>query len=221
MSKNQNLDDFANSDMTISPDIPSDQAPAAWSCIGQTATTPRDRILSAATELFCHNGFAATGVDSIALHAGTAKSTLYAHFQSKDNLIEAVLEREGQAWRNWFFGQLNRKAGTPAQKIASVFDILELWFSDPEFYGCPFINAISESNSEDDRLRAAVSSHKSHLNLWLHAQALEMGISDPEHLVRQMTVLIDGAIVAAQVSRDAKFARVAKELATQLGQSSR
>ncbi|WP_095590197.1 TetR/AcrR family transcriptional regulator [Actibacterium ureilyticum] len=202
--------------MNINPDIPANRSPAAWSCIGQPADTPRDRILSAATELFCHNGFAATGVDTIAHHAGTAKSTLYAHFKSKDNLIEAVLEREGQAWRSWFFGQLNKTAGTPAQKIASVFDILELWFSDPEFYGCPFINAISESNSEDDRLRAAVASHKSHLNLWLHAQALEMGFSDPGALVRQMTVLIDGAIVAAQVSRDASFARVAKEIAARL-----
>lgn len=198
--------------MNIELDISTSRGPIDWSCIGRDAETPRDRILSAATELFCHNGFAATGVDGIALRAGTAKSTLYAHFKSKDNLIEAVLEREGEAWRRWFFGQLNKTAGTPAEKVTHVFDILELWFSDPEFYGCPFINAISESNSQNDRLRAAAAAHKSHLNLWLHAQALEMGMGDPEALVRQMTVLIDGAIVAAQVSRDPGFARVAKQI---------
>ncbi len=202
--------------MTIDPDFPAPTASAAWSCIGQPAKTPRDRILSAATELFCHNGFAATGVDGIALHAGTAKSTLYAHFKSKDNLIEAVLDREGQAWRNWFFGQLNRTSGTPSEKVARVFDVLEIWFSDPDFYGCPFINAISESNSEDTRLRAAAASHKSHLNLWLRAQALEMGMAEPEALVRQMTVLIDGAIVAAQVSRDPSFAQVAMAMTQKL-----
>ena len=69
----------------------------AWTCIGRKGTNPHDRILNAATELFCHRGFTATGVDTIASEAGTAKSTLYAHFESKERLIEAVLEREGKA----------------------------------------------------------------------------------------------------------------------------
>ncbi len=180
--------------------------------MGRNSNTPRDRLLNAATELFCHNGFAATGVDTIVHRAGTAKSTLYAHFKSKENLIDAVLTREGQAWRDWFFARLNATPGTPAHKLTAVFDILEEWFCDPEFYGCPFINAISEASSGNERLRAAAAAHKLHTNLWMKAQALEMGHPDPDALVRDMTVLIDGAIVAAQVSGDPSFARTAKQL---------
>jgi len=185
---------------------------AAWTCIGRPASTPRDRVLNAATELFCHQGFAATGVDTIASQAGTAKSTLYAHFKSKDKLIDAVLEREGKAWRDWFFGRLGQIKGSPGDKLCAVFDILQEWFQDPEFYGCPFINAIGEATSENESLRKAAKAHKSHVNLWIQAQAMELGFEQPDELVREMTVLIDGAIVAAQVTRDANYSEVAKSL---------
>lgn len=198
--------------MTIELKSNTFESPAAWTCIGREATTPKDRVLNAATELFCHQGFAATGVDTIVNQAGTAKSTLYAHFKSKEKLIEAVLEREGKVWRDWFFMRLGRVQGTPKDKLCAVFDILEIWFSDPEFYGCPFINAIGEATSNNEDLRRAAKNHKSHVNLWIRAQAMELGLSAPEELVREMTVLIDGAIVAAQVTRDVTYSKVAKSL---------
>lgn len=185
---------------------------SAWTCIGREASTARDRVLNAATQLFCHHGFAATGVDTIASQAGTAKSTLYAHFKSKEKLIDAVLEREGKAWRDWFFGRLGEVRGTPKEKLCAVFDILEEWFKDPEFYGCPFINAISEATSENENLRNAAKSHKSHVNLWIRAQAMELGHANPDGLVQEMTVLVDGAIVAAQVTRDSNYSKVARGL---------
>jgi len=198
--------------MTIELKSDSFDTTTAWSCIGRDAVTAKDRVLNAATELFCHHGFAATGVDTIAARAGTAKSTLYAHFGSKEKLIDSVLEREGKAWRDWFFGRLRNVRGTPRDKLLAVFDILEEWFGDPEFYGCPFINAIGEATSENERLRQAAKQHKSHVNLWIQAQAMELGLDQPDELVREMTVLIDGAIVAAQVTRDAKYSTVARRL---------
>ncbi|THH36065.1 TetR/AcrR family transcriptional regulator [Aliishimia ponticola] len=198
--------------MTIELNSDAFETAPAWTCIGRKAANPKDRVLNAATELFCHHGFAATGVDTIASRAGTAKSTLYAHFKSKEKLIDAVLEREGKAWRDWFFGRLGKIKGTPKDKLCAVFDILAEWFSDPEFYGCPFINAIGEATSENETLRNAAKVHKSHVNLWIQAQAMELGMERPDDLVREMTVLVDGAIVAAQVSRDSDFAQVAKSL---------
>lgn len=198
--------------MTVELKSHSFESATAWSCIGRDATTAKDRVLYAATELFCHHGFAATGVDTIASRAGTAKSTLYAHFGSKDKLIDAVLEREGRAWRDWFFGRLRQVRGSSRDKLLAVFDILEEWFSHPEFYGCPFINAIGEATSENERLRQAARQHKSHVNLWIKAQAIELGLNAPDDLVQEMTVLIDGAIVAAQVTRDARYSMVAKNL---------
>src|SRR6056297_933829 len=173
-----------------------------WSTIGRPARSAREKILVTAAELFCRNGFEAVGVDTIALHSGAAKSTLYKHFSSKEKLIAAVLEAEGAAWRRWFYSELAKVHGGPRARLLAVFDVLEAWFSDPNYYGCPFINAISEAACTDDRPRALADAHKAHLVTWLQSQALELGI-DPPALTRSMIVLIDGAIVASHASRDA------------------
>lgn len=191
------------------------QPPIPWSCIGRPANSARDKVLNTATELFCHNGFTATGVDVIAQRSGTAKSTLYAHFKSKENLIIAVLDREGQVWRDWFFARMSAIPGTPVEKLLSVFDILQEWFDHPEFYGCPFINAITESTA-NEQARTAAATHKSYMNFWIKAQALEMGHKDPDTVVREMVVLIDGAIIAAQATGDATFAKTASGMLTRL-----
>ena len=186
---------------------------AAWTCRQKPARNARDRILNTATHLFCDEGFAATGVDRIVKESGAAKSTLYANFGSKEGLIEAVLDREGAAWRKWFFGRLGCVAGTPKDRLLALFDVLEDWFRDPLFYGCPFINAIAESSYASDATRDAAKRHKEPLLTWLRGVALELGRSDPDVFAREMVVLIDGAIVAAQSARDASFAASAKRLA--------
>lgn len=190
---------------------PPEPAPRRWTTIGLPARTARERILNAATDLFCHNGYAAVGVDSIAARSGSAKSTLYKHFGSKDALIEAVLEREGAAWRGWFFRGLSEIKGGPEARLSGVFDILETWFADPGFYGCPFINLLSESPTGDVRARDLAARHKDPLVTWLRGQALELGL-DPEDTVRKMVVLIDGVIVAAQATREPAIARSGKGL---------
>lgn len=185
---------------------------SAWSTIGQPARTARERILSAATELFCLHGFATTGVDTIAAQSGAAKSTLYKHFASKDKLIEAVLDAEGAAWRAWLFGRLATVEGGPRARLLGLFDVLEDWFSDEHYYGCPFINAISEAPQDEQRARCLAGAHKASLLTWLRSQALELG-RDPEALSRVFVVLVDGAIVASQASGDPAFARAAKDSA--------
>lgn len=189
---------------------------AAWTCRQLPAQNARDRILNAATHLFCDEGFAATGVDRIVKESGAAKSTLYANFGSKEGLIEAVLDREGAAWRTWFFGRLGQVSGTPRDRMLALFDVLEDWFRDPLFYGCPFINAIAESSYASDAAREAAGRHKAPLLTWLNAIAIELGRADPGQFAKEMVVLIDGAIVAAQSTRDASFATSAKEVAAKM-----
>src|ERR1700748_1270388 len=57
-------------------------------------TAPRERIVTAAGELFYRHGIRAVGVDSIAEAAGTNKMTLYRHFDSKDELVAEYLRQE-------------------------------------------------------------------------------------------------------------------------------
>ncbi len=53
----------------------------------------RKRLLDAAERLFARDGFDATSVDDVAEAAGFSKGALYYNFESKDELLEALVER--------------------------------------------------------------------------------------------------------------------------------
>lgn len=53
-----------------------------------------ERILTAAEELFAVNGYTATTIQKIAVHAEMVPSAIYHYFVSKESVLEAVLERE-------------------------------------------------------------------------------------------------------------------------------
>jgi AcrR family transcriptional regulator len=162
----------------------------------------RGRLLSAATHLFCKNGINATGIDAIINEAGTAKTTLYKLFGSKNNLVHVVLETEGKLWREWFIGALEAGGGSPQEKLARIFPALKDWFRRENFYGCPFINAVGEHDKDQKQLRAIAMRHKKVVLGYIEKLAGEMGATEPGVLAHQLGLLMDGAIVAAMVTRD-------------------
>jgi len=183
--------------------------------LGATAHTvgddesARGRLLHAATRLFCKNGINATGIDAIIHEAGTAKTTLYKLFGSKTNLVHAVLESEGKLWREWFIGAIEHGGGNPQVKLARIFPALKSWFAEERFYGCPFINAVGEHDKDQKQFRAIAMRHKKVVLSHIEKLAGEMGAVEPEILAHQLALLIDGAIVAAMVSRDPRVADTA------------
>src|ERR1700749_1025243 len=162
----------------------------------------RGRLLAAATHLFCKNGINATGIDAIIDEAGTAKTTLYKLFGSKTNLVHAVLEREGKQWREWFIAAIESGGGNAETKLTRIFPALKSWFGEERFYGCPFINAVAEHDKDQKQFRTIALRHKKVVLAHIEKLAAEMGAAEPEQLAHQLGLLIDGAIVAAMVTRD-------------------
>src|ERR1700757_251203 len=177
------------------------KAAAAHGAAGDDESA-RGRLLSAATHLFCKNGINATGIDAIIEEAGTAKTTLYKLFGSKTNLVHAVLESEGKQWREWFIGAIEAGGGDAQPKLPRIFPALKSWFGEERFYGCPFINAVAEHDKDQKQFRTIALRHKKVVLTHIEKLAAEMGAADPEGFSHQLALLIDGAIVAAMVSRN-------------------
>ncbi|MFG1343613.1 TetR/AcrR family transcriptional regulator [Xanthobacter autotrophicus DSM 431] len=173
----------------------------------------RERILQAATKLFCQYGINAVGVDAVVAEAATAKATLYKTFGSKERLVEAVLEREGAAWRDWFLGELLKGEATPVMRLRRIFPVLREWFGQEHFFGCPFINAVAEHDKKDDRLRQIALAHKKVVLETIAGLAGEAGARDANGVAHQLGVLIDGAIVAAMITEDPNVALLAGQTA--------
>mgnify|MGYP003403968929 CR=1 FL=1 len=75
----------------------------------------KERILETASALFYRRGVRAVGVDLVVEEAGVAKTSLYRHFRTKDDLVAAFLAREDEDfWTTWDRVADRHKASTSA-----------------------------------------------------------------------------------------------------------
>ena len=63
----------------------------------QRSERSRRQILDAALKLFSHRGYGATSVIDIAAEAGLSKGNVYHHFEDKESIFRALLDRYFQA----------------------------------------------------------------------------------------------------------------------------
>lgn len=61
--------------------------------VSKSAEERKEEILDAAQKLFGIKGYDATSVTDIMKEVGIAKGTLYYHFQSKEEILDAMIER--------------------------------------------------------------------------------------------------------------------------------
>lgn len=174
---------------------------------------PEERLIEAGKKIFCRRGIHATGISEILKDAGVSRKTLYERFGSKEQLIHAVLERDGEEWRAWFSEQLDARKGSPRDKLLGAFDILGEWFAMPEFFGCPFINAVAEHDKVTLPLQQLALSHREGIAALLIGLVRDAGAPDPEALTERLSIIMDGATVTAMVTRDLGTAVIARDMA--------
>ncbi|MGN9777584.1 TetR/AcrR family transcriptional regulator [Micromonospora sp. H33] len=175
----------------------------------------RERILRTADELFYRHGLRGVGVDRVIAESGVAKATLYGNFPSKDQLAAEYLRRRDRAWTD-SLKQAAAAGGTdPAAQLSAMFDALNSLYRSEDFQGCAFFQAMMESEPGTPQYEVAVN-HKRAVRQWVQDLAAAAGADDPARLAQQLTLLIDGALVAARVEKDPGLATAAAEAARAL-----
>jgi len=164
---------------------------------GETANA-RERILDAAYELFSRRGIRAVGTEEVLAKAGVAKSTLYRHFSSKDELVLAFLQRREQRWtREFVLAEARRRGSTPRDRLLAIFDVFDDWFHRDDFEGCSFINVLLEMGDRDSPLGQASAAHLEYIRSVVRRLAEEAGVQDSETFAHSWHILMKGSIVAA------------------------
>jgi AcrR family transcriptional regulator len=162
------------------------------------ATGARERILKAAYELFAQHGIGAVGVDTIVARSGVAKMTLYRHFESKERLVLAFLERREALWtRQWLEEEIINRGESPTDRLLAIFDVFDTWFQEPNFEGCSFINVLLEA-APNGPVHQAAAAHLAKIRAILLNQAQEAGLADPERFAQTWHFLMKGCIVSAK-----------------------
>jgi AcrR family transcriptional regulator len=168
----------------------------------------RDRLLAAANELFYEEGIHAVGIERVLERAQVAKASLYSTFGSKDDLVRAYLEARDEGRRKRINAAL-AKHSEPRARILAVFDVLGDVVREANYRGCAFVNASAEGTRAENNSRA-----------WLRglftSLAAELGVADPERLGARLTMLYDGATVAASMDGRTNAVAEARELASEL-----
>jgi AcrR family transcriptional regulator len=168
----------------------------------ETVKDARERILRTAYELFLKHGFTAVGVDRIVAEASVAKTTLYRHFRSKNDLVVAVLERHEDLWTaGWLERETRRRAEAGEDRIVAVFQAFDEWFRDPGYHGCMFTNSLLEIHDDTSRIHRAALTGIEHVYERLVVWAEDSGVRDPAAFAHRIHVLMRGSIVAAVEGR--------------------
>lgn len=173
----------------------------------------RQQLVDTAIELFNAHGFHAVGIDRIAQEAGVSKKTMYSHFRSKEELILAALRHHDGLFRNGFMKAVHAAGRTPRERLLAIFDVAQAWFSDHTFYGCMFINAVGEYAEPDTPIREVCRQFKALMRGYIEQLAREAGLADPDDVADTLALLLEGAIVTAQVSDRPDAAATAKSAA--------
>ncbi|WP_196260863.1 TetR/AcrR family transcriptional regulator [Pelagibacterium limicola] len=160
-------------------------------------TALKDHLLDIASSLFYAHGIRAVGVDLIVAEAGVAKTSLYRHFRTKDDLIAAFLGREDQQfWQTWQ-EVADRYADNAGAELDAHLEWIGARLARPNYRGCPQINAVAEFSDPKHPARKIAADHKAEMRRRLKTIAVRLGSDRPDELAGQLALLINGAFVSA------------------------
>ena len=160
----------------------------------------RARLLSKATGLFYAEGIRAVGVDRVIGEAQVTRATLYKHFPSKDDLVVAFLRRRHDRMMHAVEDYV---AGVeePRARVLAIFDYLDEWFREPDFRGCPWMNAYGELGPTNPAVAAEVHHHQQAFRKLVTGIVLDAGYA--RDLADCIYLLVEGAVATAMVQHAA------------------
>jgi AcrR family transcriptional regulator len=174
------------------------------------ASSARERLLAAASELFYDEGVHTVGIDRVIERAGVAKASLYNTFGSKDALVRAYLEGRHAIQVERITRYIDRFSD-PRERLLGVFEAQGETFATPGFRGCAFVSASAESPGE--LVEQATAEYRGWVRTLLTDLARQAGVAAPEALGRQLHMLYDGASLSARMDHDPSASAAARAAA--------
>lgn len=172
----------------------------------------RQTIVDTVSRLFYKQGYGNTGINQIIEESGVVKSSLYASFRSKEDMLMAYLETSGAATDE----ALELAAGSysdPEKKVLAIFDYLIDLVQREEFFGCNFLNIISEIPLENERIRTQIKKQKEGVRRLFFRILKPVG---KEGLADELYTLFEGALIGNKVHNDVWPVITAKRIAEKL-----
>ncbi len=165
-------------------------------------SSKRQEIIDRAYALFYDGGFHATGIDKVMADSGISKRTLYKYFPSKEHLIEAVLEHYGAAVETKMLEPAMARTADPRGRILALFDVRRELMDASDCLGCLAMKAAQEYRGRHAGIEAIGQRASVFIEHKMAELCAEAGLSDPAVRGRQVSMLLQGAVLTSQVRGD-------------------
>lgn len=177
----------------------------------------RSRILAAAEHLVIENGFAATSVDAVIAASATSKGAFFHHFDSKNDLARALVQRYAEGDLAQLQDALRQTASVddPASRVLAFVQV----FIDTadelmsEQSSCLYVAAVTErqlaGSSTTEPIRGAIASWRRALTDLLRP-ALDLAGAqtvDVDALADHLFVTFEGAFILCRATGQASHMR--------------
>ncbi len=174
----------------------------------------RERLIDAALHRFYRDGFRNVSLDQILTDVGISKTAFYKHFESKDDLILAVLEMRNR-WLQDIFRQRARQQGgdSPAGQLRALFDVIDEIIGTELFQGCIFVNVVMEYPLPHEPAHIAAANHKQGIEDIVCDLAAGAGAVDARKMAQELCLIMEGAYVTRQVTGSRQSFDIARRLA--------
>lgn len=173
----------------------------------------KERMLGVARNLFWERSCGAVSVDAVCREAGVNKGSFYHFFESKAEIILAVID---EAWRGYRQDVLEPSFSPDVDPVSRVeryfMRVYEMQLDQKarlgKVLGCPFCNIGSELSTQEEAVRKKVEDiHGRQITFIVCAVAEAFGVEgdgaeDPEVLARVLQSMLSGASLASKVAND-------------------
>jgi TetR/AcrR family transcriptional repressor of nem operon len=166
------------------------------------------KLLDAAEKLMLAKGFVATTVDEICEGAGVTKGSFFHHFESKDALGKAAVERFS-AGRESAFGEVCSRIEDPLDRVLAFVDAAVQMSKEPGAKGCLVGTFAQEVSTTHPELRQACAKS---FGRFVEAIARDLreakalhapkAAVEPEELAEYLLALAQGSLLLMKAKRD-------------------
>jgi AcrR family transcriptional regulator len=177
----------------------------------------RERLVESAIRRFYRDGFRNVGIDQILSDVGISKTAFYKHFESKDELMLAVLEVQN-GWLQETFRSMIRERGGPTAigQLRTLIDVVETIIESDAYQGCIFVNVAMEFPLPHDPAHQLAAENKQAIEELVCQLALDANADEPKLLAQELCLVMEGAYVTRQVTGNPQTIHIARGIADRL-----
>ena len=171
-----------------------------------------DAIITAFWEVFSRDESLEAEISEVLTVAPVSAPASYERFQSKEDLVSAILKDRHVIWMRWLEHEIEVRHEATGGGLEIIADVLQKGFEDPKCFGFAFIHIVTEVDDMDNEPFAIAKEQKEHLGRFIEQLAVRMGLQHPDMAACATVRVIEQTIVRTLMTGSLKEAQTARLL---------